>query len=167
MTGSGAERLGSHFGRELLFARVSSLSEAAVAVSAVDGHFVLFLAIDASELSGEELEGFARAALNAGAAYVCACGPEAGRVHVAFDLAFIDDEERFAALPGWSDTDTVPTTDHDTLEEGLFFAVWCALPTEVFDRTCPVFAVVVGNEEWSDLVRAWLREPERLSDLVE
>jgi hypothetical protein len=167
VTGAGAERLGTHFGCELLFAQVASLSEAAAAVSAVDGQVVLFLAVDAGALSGEELEGFARTALSADAVYVCACGPEAGRVHVALDLAFIDDEERFAALPGWSDTDTVLTSEHDTLEEGLFFAVWCAFPTEVFDQTCPVLAVVVRNEKWSELVSAWLREPERLPDLVE
>jgi hypothetical protein len=161
------ERLGSHFGRELLLAHVASLSEAATAVSAVDGQSILFVVVDAGALAEDELEDFARRSLNAGAAYVCACGPGCDRVHLAFDLAFIDDQERFAALSGWSETDTVMTSEHDNLEEGLFFAVWCAFPTEAFDQNCPVLAIVVGNAELAETVRLRLREPERLPDLVE
>lgn len=102
-------------------------------------------------------------------AYACAWGPDCDRMELAVDSAFIADEDQFAARPGWSDEDTLMTTSHstETLDEALFFAVWCAFPTEAFDQNSPVLAVVVGNEEWTQLVRARLQAPESLSDLVE
>jgi hypothetical protein len=169
MTAPVVEALGSHFERRLLLAAVDSLQEAAQTVESMEGPFVLFVAADTREVSAEEVNDFARGAVQAGMAYACAWGPDCDRVEVAVDLAFIDDEEQFAARPGWSEDDTLVTSSHaaETLDEALFFAVWCAFPTEAFGRKSPVLAVVVGNEEWTQLVRARLQAPESLSDLVE
>jgi hypothetical protein len=163
------ETLGSQFNRKLLLASVGSLQEAAQILEAMEAQFVLFVAADTRAVAAEEVEEFARRAVQVGMAYACAWGPDCDRVEVAVDLAYVAAEDQFTARPGWSEDDTLLTSAHrtDTLDEALFFAVWCAFPTEAFNETTSVLALVVGNAEWTQVVRARLQAPESLLELVE
>lgn len=118
--------------------------------------FVLFLALDATDVGDELIGQLARKALAQGVTYVCAWGPGCERVHDAFD-----DELAAQGLVEEEDA-LVTTTWHadDTLDEALWFGLFAACPKdELLETGGSVLALVVGREDWAEHVRHRLSDP--------
>lgn len=128
-----------------------SLQDLALAIPAVEGQFVLFLACDGTNLPDEELRAFSVAMLERGIAYLVAWGPDCSRVHYRFDLAEVD-RDIDLGLEGPS----VMTSWHEdeSLEEAFYFFLFNAWPDEAFEDTCnTAIAAAVGNAPWSSRLR--------------
>jgi len=127
-------------------------------------HFVLFLAMDASDLSDEDVASLARTALDQGMAYLSTWGRDSERVHDVF-------EETAADRDPDSDVDTTILSEwheDEPLSVALRFAVASAYPAAEYEATCSaVLAVVVGNPDAADLVREWLKDPRALDAAAE
>ena len=120
-------------------------------------HFVLFLAIDARNVSPEVIDPVADSLLNQGMAYVCVWGPDCERVHDSIDHAVLKRN------PDETDADVVITTWHveDSLEEAVWFFLYSAWPASAYEPTCSDWvAAVIGNPEWGSRVKAKLTSPE-------
>jgi hypothetical protein len=115
--------------------------------------FSLALLIDGTRLCNDELFAFAGECLRRGLCYLVAWGPGCERVHDLFDEEVIDDSGNDRYLPAnASSDDVVMTTWHakDTLAQALFFFVYCAFPTQVFEPEWKHRIILsVGNEEWA------------------
>jgi hypothetical protein len=165
------ERLGTHFGRDLLLAHVASLAEATSAMSGVEGSFVLCRAVDSSAFTHDELKSFADEALAGGAAYLCAWGPGCVDVEVTFDLAYVDAESGYAAL---CRAGRLMTSSQRAHTKARAWRRRCTslcgsrFPTAIFEATCKTtLTVVISNHEWAEVARSRLREPEHLPDFVD
>ncbi|TKB92852.1 MAG: hypothetical protein E8D41_08780 [Nitrospira sp.] len=112
--------------RLLLSIFASSPDDFSSSIAIHGKHCVLFLAMDARPMSVGEISNMANWALDQGAVYVCAWGPDCERVHDIIDEVLVDRD------PGETDEDVIMTTWHDdeTLEEALWFAVNSAYPQE-------------------------------------
>jgi hypothetical protein len=126
--------------------------------------FVLFLALDASDLSEEEVGVLARAALDQGMVYLSAWGKDSERVHDLFEEAAADRDPD-------SDADTAVLSEwheDEPLSEALRFAVASASPALEYEEDCTAtLAVVVGNPDAADLVREWMKDPRALDAAAE
>jgi hypothetical protein len=150
------ERPGPGIEPPLLLAYVPRIEEWPEQLDELNPHFVLFLALDATDLDDELIGQLARKLLAQGVAYVCAWGPGCDRVH---DI--VDDE---LAAQGLVDDEVmlVTTTWHadDTLDEALWFALFAACPKEELIETGgAVLALVVGREDWAEHVRQRFSDP--------
>ena len=127
-------------------------------------HFVLFLALDAEDLSEEDVTALARTCLDQGMAYLSAWGKDSERVHDVF-------EEAAAEKDPDSDVDTTILSEwheDEPLSEALLFAVASATPAAAYEETCKAtLAVVVGDPDAADQVREWLQDPRRLDAAAE
>jgi hypothetical protein len=127
-------------------------------------HFVLFLAMDASDSSDEDVAALARTALDQGMVYLSTWGKDSERVHDVFEEAAADRDPD-------SDVDTTILSEwheDEPLSAALRFAVASAFPAADYEATCTaVLAVVVGNPDAADLVREWLKDPRALDAAAE
>lgn len=136
--------------RDLYIAEVADLAVWPEAFAEPAGEFVAFAAFDATNVSSDDLGGFAAKLVRQGCVYLCAWGPGCERMHDAVDLADIN-----ANGP----EGTVMTTWHDDepLDEALYFALFTALtepePSAVLALTAPT---------WSAKVERRLRDSEGL-----
>ena len=115
-------------------------------------HFCLLLAGDARGVSQEAIGSLAEAALAGGCVYLCAWGPDCGRVEDWFDLAFV---VRNIANQT-PDTPVVMTTSHEgeTLDGALMFLTEMAWPDDAYADTCrSALVVVVANDDWIASIR--------------
>jgi len=151
-------------GRDLYWVALSAVSEITAALSSPPSrHFVLFLALDARNVPDDDILSVARALLPMGLGYVVAWGPDCERVHDLFDRAEI---ERELVKDSGS---VVMTTWHDNepLEEALWFAVVNTVPAPPYDEDCTsVIAVSVSNQDWNDLIQAYLSNTTELKRAV-
>jgi hypothetical protein len=120
-------------------------------ISVPEGDYVLFMASHRSAQAAK-VE-VARAWVEAGAAYVCAWGPNSPEVEETFDYA--------AFLPELGEplSETLMTTSHrdELLEEALWFAFYNAkAPDEVGDGACPV-VVVVDSQVLKERATLWVQ----------
>src|SRR5229473_3161696 len=78
-------------------------------------------------------------------------GPDCERVHDNFDqIAVLRDLEQ-------KDDNVIMTTWHsdESLEEGVWFLVNCAFPTQAYEESCKAWIVApIGNAEWEQRIRA-------------
>lgn len=116
-------------------------------------YFSLGLFVDSSRFRNEEVHAFARECFTKGLSYLVAWGPDCERVHDLFDDELIDKRGNDRYVPaGSSSDDVVITTWHanEPLAKALFYFVYCAYPTEVFEREWKHrMLLVIGNENWA------------------
>jgi hypothetical protein len=114
----------SDLGRALY---LSAIAEWPARLAEPEPCFVLFLALDASELASEVVRAFADKIAAQGVGYVCAWGPDCSRVHDIFDFALDVDNEELRREADENDA-TVMTSWHEDedLDEALDFAVFAA-----------------------------------------
>ena len=136
--------------------------------------FTAFIAADASGVSNEAIGGLATAMLRQRCASVTAWGPDCGRVHAQFDLAYVawPTHRTVRRWGRWRTTwsEEIPflsTTDHEdeSLASALWYAVYCAWPGSddgyYVDRS-PTFVALVEPPFRED-VRDLLVDLERLN----
>ena len=141
--------------RFLLSATVSGPKNFSSPINIHGKHCVLFIAMDARPMSVDEISNIANWALDQGAVYVCAWGPDCERVHDIIDEVLVDRNS------DTTDEDVIMTTWHDdeTLEEALWFAVNSAFPAGAYTETCKTLvAVAVGSEGWGSEIAKKLSE---------
>jgi hypothetical protein len=155
--------------RTLYLCALSRLTDWPDYLSEPDPHFVLFLALDARNVSSEALAAFAQKTHRQGLACLCAWGLDCERVHDVFDSTLLADDE---IRQDWGEDDSVVVTawiSDESLDEALWEALNASLPHRRYERTCDaLLAVVVGNNTWAEHVRRHLTDPEALSrDVLE
>jgi hypothetical protein len=135
-------------GRRYCIGSIASIEQLPSIIRSAPRHFLLFLAVDATDIQNEELGTVAKALLQAGMVYLCAWGPDCERVHDLFD------EERD---PDEVDNRIVMTTWHskESLFDALSFFVNRAFPADGFQAdSFSWIAISVGNKEWESEIRA-------------
>ena len=136
-------------GRPCVILKPASLSDA-TPYAAGSGKYVLFLAsaTPAASMSIEQ----ARRWIDAGAAYVCAWGPESQSVEVAFDYA--------AFLPevGEPLAYTLMTTSHasEGLNEALWFVFWNSSPPEDLPADLSLVVVQTDSSALAAQAKTWV-----------
>ena len=136
--------------RSFYVGEVSSLRNAPLALELSSASYCLFLAVDATSISDEEIRTSAKLLLERGMAYLCVWGPDCERVHDLFD------QER---LPKEPRDRVVMTTWHseDSLSKALWFFEHCAEPAEGFAADCRDWvAFSVANRPWQQQIRSAL-----------
>lgn len=141
--------------RLLLSAFASGLDDFSSSIAIHGKHCVLFLAMDARPMSINEISNIANWALDQGAVYLCAWGPDCERVHDIVDEVIVNRN------PGETDEDVIMTTWHEdeTLEEALWFAVNSAFAVGAYEQTCKTLVTVtIGNQDWGSQIAKKLSE---------
>jgi len=146
-------------GRELFSLALPDLQSLPDSISLPPGHFIAFLAADATAVGPAVLAEFSKRLLRAGCVYFCAWGPDCERMHDAFD------GECFEIEP------VVMTTWHseESLDEALWFFVTVAHPDEGYeDTTRSAIAISVAAPAWDEQIRRRLSDVDSLTrDVVD
>lgn len=143
--------------RDLYVAHLSGVDQWPDDLQEPKPHFVAFLAMDASSVESDRLAAFADRLISQGMVYLCAWGPDCGRVHDIFDEAIgrntTTDEAAFWTT--WN--------DDEELVDALWFALFSTVPTEDDMETHPsaLVAVVVDQPEWSEQISGALADTDR------
>ena len=141
--------------RLLLSAFASGLDDFYSPIAIHGKHCVVFLAMDARTMSVDEIGNIANWALDQGAVYLCAWGPDCERVHDIIDEVVCNRN------PDETDEDVIMTTWHEdeTLEEALWFAVNSAFAVGAYEQTCKTLVTVtIGNQDWGSQIAKTLSE---------
>ncbi len=126
---------------------IGTITELPSVLEDVSPHFMLFLAVDATDVSDEVLRNIARKLLDHGLAGLSVWGKDCSRVHDQFDVERNSDEP---------DGCVVETTWHDDepLEEALWSFANVAYPDDCYARDCNDWvAVAVGSGAWEATIR--------------
>lgn len=110
------------------------------------GHWCVLLAMDATNVSVDDISGVLVRLLDAGMVYLCTWGPDCERVHDICDEDLVM-QEIDGKRPEASDTDHVMTTWHsdEPLADAAWFAVHTAKPAEDYEATfAGTIAMLVG-----------------------
>lgn len=127
-----------------------TLEELPTLITPSGPHFVLFIAMDATDMRNDSIYAVAERLLDRWAIYVCAWGPECKRVEDVFDEAIVQHN------PDEKDRNVVITTAHsqESIEEAVWFFLNCAWPAEDYMHTCSDWvATVIKNPAWEAEVR--------------
>src|SRR2546421_4283192 len=144
------EIIGATHGRSLYLSTISDLSEWPSEIEEPKPYFILFLALDASELADEVVTAFASKLAVQEVGYVCAWGPECSHVHDLFDFAIVANEE-LRREADENDT-TIMTSWHadEDLDEALYYAVFNAFLDDYYSHgSNALLAVVVDSPSWA------------------
>lgn len=126
-------------------------------------YFLLFVACDASKISGEQIASFANEALAKGLVYCCIWGPDCERFHDLVDSSHI--KRGNSESPTVHDTVITTWHENESLEEAVEFFVLHALPTPGYlSENLFGLALSVSNKDWSTRIRLQI---ERLGGQVE
>jgi hypothetical protein len=131
---------------------VPDIQNLAEELESVSPHFVLFLAMDATNVPSSSILHAARQLIDRGLACLCVWGPDCSRVHDCFDEERAEDEA--------ADT-VVMTTWHDDepIDEALWYFRNNAWPSDAFKLTCTDWiAISVDNASWERQIREELFE---------
>jgi hypothetical protein len=135
------------FSRELFLVSLLTWADWPRGLELPSEHFCLLLVGDASGASDDAIQGLAGRAIDDGCAYLCAWGPDCGRVHAMFDMVLAERD-----VAGTSPNALhVMTTSHEgeTLEDAIEFLNIAAWPDDEFVDSCDTSLIaVVGNTEW-------------------
>jgi hypothetical protein len=150
-------RIGRHeaLGRDLYLAVVDELRDWPDEIDQPVPPFVVLTALDTAGVSNGELGEFAGKVLDQGGCYATAWGDDADRMHLAFDTEFID-REQLGKVP-WRFV--ITTSQHDSLDEALWYALFVAFPADVEAQS----VLVVTNRRWAEAIERRLSDPEQLS----
>ena len=138
------------YGRELILLSVPELKDIFPLPEKEDKHFALFLAMDGRKEVIGDLGEIPRKLIDQGLAYLCAWGDDCERVHDIFDEVseFVEKET--------GKENTIMTAWHsdESLEDALWFALYCTTPVDHFEETCKTtFFVSVSNPTWADDIK--------------
>jgi hypothetical protein len=151
-------------GRKLFSLSISSLEELPANLSLPSPHFACLLVSDARNISNAEIMKFAGGLLDQGLCYLCAWGPDCGRVHAYVDLAIVN-----RRLDEGLEFPHIMTTEHrDSLDKALWFLTQLAFPDDAYADTCESSLVIsISSANWDAHVRRRLANLERLiTDVV-
>ena len=151
------------YDRELILLSVASLADIFPLPARKDSHYQLFLAMDGHNEIVGDLGNIPKQLIEEGLAYLCSWGPDCSRVHDIFDEASVQIE-----IETGNDR-LIMTTWHedDTLDEALWFLVYCAVPDEILFASCRTsYIVSVANPEWTLEITKALSDVNALSDRV-
>ena len=140
--------------RDLYLAALEDVREWPSVVREPRPEFVALTGLDTSGCDDSELALFAEKLIDQGCRHTVAWGPDANRLHLAFDLVSIDREERGASPIAHLPTDEV----NGSLDEALWHAVFVAFPD--FGEYGSVLVVVGPELEGTTELR--LRDPQGL-----
>jgi hypothetical protein len=145
--------------RQLYLAQLTRLEDWPTELEEPARPFVVFTAFDAKHLTDDELLRFARQLLGQGCVYACSWGPEALRLHNAFDEAAINAE--LAGQPYVDEDDVVMTTsdEDESLDDALWFAVFTAYPA--YGEGAAVLAI--SEPTWAGEIESRLADAEQWS----
>jgi hypothetical protein len=145
--------------RQLYLAGLTKLDDWPTQLEEPARPFVVFTAVDAKPLTYDELLQFARQLLDQGCVYACSWGPEALRLHNAFDDAAIN--AQLAGQPYVDKDAVVMTTSHEdeSLDDALWFAVFTAYPA--YDEVAAV--LVISEPRWAGEIESRLADAEQWS----
>jgi hypothetical protein len=136
--------------KQLYLCQVDSVTELLNKIKPHSTCFGLLLAMDARETDTTRIFEVADKTLEMGLVYLCAWGPDCGRVHDIFD-------EQEVARQLDSNTDNLVMTtwhEHETLENALRFFVHSAFPPERYAQACADWIIaVVGEPSWVQEIR--------------
>ena len=137
--------------RELFVAEVTDLGEWPETLDLSASAFVAFTAVDAHGVPWEALVQLGRKLVQQGCVYLCAWGPDCGRVHDAIDIAAIE----LSPAVGH-----VMTTWHDDepLDDALYFSLFDAWDEE--GKASAVIALTAP--QWREEIERRLRDSEGL-----
>ena len=152
------------YGRRLFSLSIPSLDSFPPKLELQSRNFVLLLACDARVFETSAIATFASSMIDQGLAYLCAWGPDCGRVHDIFDEVYgmreIDEKREYPQ---------VMTTWHndESLDEALWYMLNSAYPDEALAHTCRVdLAVSVANDEWAAHIQRRLSNMSQLNEDV-
>jgi hypothetical protein len=116
------------------------------------GKYILVVACE-RHAAQEKVE-VARAWVEAGASYICACGPNSPEVEQTFDYA------SFLPELGEPLAFTLMTTSHknERLEEALWFAFYNAAPPDNLHHELNSVVIVVDSKATEAACLSWVRE---------
>jgi hypothetical protein len=120
--------------------------------------FVVLTALETGDASAEDLAEFAGKLLDQGCGSAHSWGSDASRMELAFDLEYIDREERGDLPCGFVETSGA----NESLDEALWYALYAAWP----ENGVVAGVLVVTEPQWAEAIEARLSDPERLSDDV-
>jgi hypothetical protein len=127
--------------------------------------FTGLVALDAREVSDEELWQFARRCIESRCVFVSAWGPDCERLHDTFDHAYIEAEEAGAQPP------FLMSSWHadSSLDEALWFALRHATSAHIpsADAGQVPFVAVTTSAQIADAIRQRTRDPRALYARVE
>ena len=160
------EKLKKHpiTGRTMHLLEIDTLEDWPEELDVKSKHFVLFLACDAADVHNDDLAAFAAKVLDQGMVYLSTWGVDSERVHDVFDE--VDAEKN----PDSTADDVVLSEWHEDepLPEALRFAVATASPALEYEDSCKVtLAAAVGNPDWAERIRGWMKDPDSLETAAE
>jgi len=121
----------------------------------------LFVAADVTAVADDVIAEFAHSALRSGMVYLCAWGPDCGRLHDLADQVIVQDDQGERLFAGPSQQNTIMTTLHEgeTLNQALEFFVMNSYPTDGFEAGSNYWlAISVGNPDWATTIKQQLEE---------
>jgi hypothetical protein len=149
--------------RELFLLSVDELSEIFPLPERENSTFALLLAMNGKENVVGDLGNVPEQLLKEGLVYLCAWGEDCERIHDIFDEVAVQIEiESNQEMP-------IMTTWHnkESLDEALWFLLYCAIPDDLYYDTCKtVYVVSVGNNEWSKQLENGLVDIDSLDSRV-
>lgn len=138
--------------RAIHLVHLRDLSEWPVVLPTRGEHLVLWVGMDATAASTEQITAIGERALDSGMVYLCAWGADCERVHDTIDEVIWERDL------GSSERDVILTTWHsgEPLDDALWFFVNTAWPAEAYmESTRDWYAVVVGENRERDAAIQW------------
>ena len=128
-----------------------------IAASAGLEQFTAFLALNAARYTDEDISALGERLRSAGLVYLCAWGPDCGRVHLLFDLVWVSEQQ------SGIQRSFLMTTDHEDepLAEGLWYAL-DALGEDVNDLRRSAVVIGTDRDSWRREIRSWLSDVDEL-----
>ena len=149
--------------RDLYFLSVKDLNEIPSDITLSSPNFACLIVWDSRNATVDEISSIAEPLLEYGCSYFCSWGPGCERVHDIIDEI---DSKKFIDL-GSSEESIIMTTwrNDEILQEALYFFLNETWPDEYYEgTTLSSLAIVIGNQEWSEIVKKALMEPGKFND---
>ena|ERR1041385_1670635 len=135
------------FDRDIYSISIASLNDLPT-LGMPSKYFATLVALDARNISVNDLVMFFRNLISQGCVYICAWGPRSVDTEEAADYASI-----YKELDGGIEQPVIMTTSHsnDELGEALWFLTNSAKPDNAYNPECKCALVIsVGNDIWSN-----------------
>ena len=149
--------------RELYFLSVQDLNDIPDDIPLSSPNFACLLVWDSRNANVEEISSVIRPILECGCSYFCFWGPDYKRVD---DIIGEINSTSSVDLDSPGESFIMTTWHNDEkLQEALWFFLNETWPDEFYEMTTlSSLAIVIGNQEWAEIVKDALSEPRRFSD---
>jgi hypothetical protein len=122
----------------------------------------LFLSADFSIVSGSKLVNIARVLISKGTHYICCWGNDCEKAHDCFDEANVI----LQVDKGFERHDFSTWHAKETIDEALWFCIFCATPEDQFWPKCSTLVLGVGEHFSQSLLPALCDNVEALNERV-